>query len=169
MTGCRCVGDVALSLSNKVGYLSQDTLNNKLSTCKYLHINFCFSCRSSIKTGNDLFISIYCHSTMTKYKFWCQSVRLFQFFHSLRSLSSASVRNGHFLFGLFISFVNASSNFADNFRSRHNLYDREYSRVPREVATRERGGKERDPCRGGGWEIFFRCQFEVKKNEKINK
>ena len=65
-----CVGDVALSLSNKVSYLSQDTLNNKLTTFKYLHINFCFSCQSSIKTGNDLFISIYSHSTITKYKFW---------------------------------------------------------------------------------------------------
>ena len=50
-----CVGDVALSLSNKVSYLSQDTLNNKLSTCKYLHINFCFSCRSSIKVARYSF------------------------------------------------------------------------------------------------------------------
>ena len=165
MTGCRCVGDVAISLSNKVSYLSQDTLNNKLSTCKYLHINFCFSCQSSIKTGDDLFISIYCHSTMTKYKFWCQSLRLFQFFRLLRTLSSASVRNGHFLFGLFISFVNASSDFAENFQSRHNRYDRKYSRVPREVATPERGGKRREPCRGrrGKGDFQFRGQFEVKK------
>ena len=138
-----------------MSYLSQDILNNKLSTRKYLHINFCFSCQSSIKTGDDLSISIYCHSTITKYKFWCQSLRLFQFFRSLRSLSSASVKNGHFLFGLFISFVNASSAFAENFQSRHNRYDRQYSRVPQEVATRERDGKRRDPCRGGGGEIFF--------------
>ena len=165
MTGCRCVGDVAISLSNKVSYLSQDTLNNKLSTCKYLHISFCLSCQSSIKTGNDLFISIYSHSTMTKYKFWCQSLRLFQFFRLLRTLSSASVRNGHFLFGLFISFVNASSDFAENFQSRHNRYDRKYSRVPREVATPERGGKRREPCRGrrGKGDFQFRGQFEVKK------
>ena len=136
-----------------MSYLSQDILNNKLSTRKYLHINFCFSCQSSIKTGDDLSISIYCHSTITKY--WCQSLRLFQFFRSLRSLSSASVKNGHFLFGLFISFVNASSAFAENFQSRHNRYDRQYSRVPQEVATRERDGKRRDPCRGGRGEIFF--------------
>ena len=146
-----------------MSYLSQDTLNNKLSTRNYLHINFCFSCRSSIETGNELFI---CHSTMTKYKFWCQSLRLFQFFRSLRSLSSASVRNGHFLFDLFISFVNASSDFAENFQSCHNRYDRKYpySRVPGRSQPAKEAAKTRDPCRVGGGEIFFRGQFEVKNN-----
>ena len=163
MTGCRCVGDVAISdyryLIKWVIYLKIPSTTNFLPVNTYISI-FAFPVEVVLKqitTCSSVFTA-----TRPWHKLWCQSRRLFQFLRSLRSLSSASVRNGHFLFGLFISFANTSSDFAEKFQSRHNRYDRKNSRFPREVATRERGSKRRNPCRGGGGEIFFRGQIEVK-------
>ena len=148
-----CVGDVALSLSNKVSYLSQDTLNNKLSTCKYLHINFCFSCQSSIKTGNDLFISIYSHSTMTKYKFWRQSLRLFQFLRKEWPLPFLGCSSP-----LQIQAVTSRRSFRaaiiDTIEKTRDSPGR--SQLAKEVAKGE------TPVGEGEGRFFFRGQFEVK-------